>query len=78
MREMDAMETERITRALFEQLPEYSMSDPSGVFYGKVWRRDRNVFIENSPGPDWVICEYVRTDDPERARIETRRPLIVG
>jgi hypothetical protein len=76
MREMDDMETERITRASFEKLPEYSMSVPTGVFFGKVWRRNNKALIPDAD-PDWVICEYVRTADPGRARIDIRRPLIV-
>lgn len=41
----------------FNKLAEYSMSQPSGVYPGKMWRRNQNVFKPNAP-KRWVLCWY--------------------
>lgn len=46
-----------------EQLPEYSMSVPTGVVRGKRWRMNRNVH-QPKASPDWWMGEY-GDDAPE-------------
>jgi hypothetical protein len=44
------------------KLPEYSATNPTGVYPGKRWRRHNGVhdmrFIANGGIPRWVICTY--------------------
>lgn len=46
----------------FEDLPEYSTSNPTGVVVGKMWRRhngaDDESFVKYGGIPRWVICRY--------------------
>ncbi len=65
------LETEKISRKVFDSLPEYSISVPTGVFIGKVWKCDLNYNMTNH---DWVICEYVAVPNSNLARVEYRKP----
>lgn len=72
-----AHKVEKIKRKVFESLLEYSTSNPTGTFVGKVWKRDLNVFRKNGPDPDWRICEYVDHPDPKLIGIDYRIPEII-
>lgn len=58
-------------------LPEYSLSNPTGVFDNKMWRRANR----KEPGT-WWICEYVpHPARPGWCQIAVRRaasPTVVG
>ncbi len=45
----------------FFQLKEYSTSQPSGVYEGKMWRRHQRY--ENAP-PEWLLCWFGFSDKP--------------
>jgi hypothetical protein len=53
-----------MTRATFEALPEYSSTIPTGVYPGKMWRRNdaRNATpyspLDPPVPPDWLLCWY--------------------
>lgn len=68
------MKKERITQRLLDSLPEYSLSNPTGVVLGKVWKRNSGM----TDPPTWIICEYVASRDPAFADIECRQPEIVS
>ncbi len=57
-----------MTREVFNQLHEYSTSNPSGVYEGKMWKGNRDEF--------WVLRWYSNYDDKE-CQINTRRILIL-
>lgn len=70
------LEVERISRSLFDKLPEYSCTIPTGTTIGKVWRRKKDYYDESK---GWLIGEYV-TDpqgDPKMVGIQWREPLII-
>jgi hypothetical protein len=52
-----------ITREEFYNLPEYSASNPTGVYYGKMWRRHNGIydleFRARGGNPKWMICQYL-------------------
>jgi hypothetical protein len=63
------------------RLPEYSATNPTGVFPGKVWRRhdglyDRNARL-NGLQPRWIICTYEEIpDDPTMCKNGRYRPVV--
>lgn len=64
---------EPVSRRALDDLPEYSLSDPTGVVPGKVWKRNTGM----TDPPTWVICEYVQVPGaPDRCKIEQRRPVV--
>ena len=46
----------------FKALPEYSSSQPSGVYDGKMWRRHNGAcdwnFIARGGKPEWWLCWF--------------------
>lgn len=70
------MKKEKIKQSTLDSLPEYSLSQPTGAWPGKVWKR--NVRWGQGGPPEWVICEYVESPgDPNMLRTEYRQPEIV-
>lgn len=67
---------QRITQKKFDNLLEYSTTNPTGVEPGKVWKRNLNAMV--GPRPKWVICSYIEAADPKFCHIEIRVPVIVG
>ena len=53
----------------WERLGEYSCTMPTGVFYGKRWKRNINAYNPNNRTPNWVIGGYDPHDDPTQASI---------
>lgn len=53
-----------INRSDIDRLPEYSATDPTGVYVGKVWKRNIHPACRRRGGPagmnqqQWVVCEY--------------------
>lgn len=52
----------RMNAHVFRELPEYSTSQPSGVYPGKMWKRHDGAFdhefIARGGKPDWLLCWY--------------------
>lgn len=63
----DALPVLHISRWQYDDLPEYSVTLPSGVYIGKQWRAHTQ---ENT----WVVRGYVEVEDKMRAGIRTWRP----
>ncbi len=53
----------RMTAATFRQLAEYSCSQPTGVYPGKMWRRDAWVVLPGASDRH-ILCWY-GNEDPE-------------
>ena len=55
-----------MTRETFFKLHEYSASQPSGVYPGKMWRRHNGEFdyefIRNGGKPKWLLCWFVPSE----------------
>jgi hypothetical protein len=70
-----------MTRATFDALMEYSSTVPSGVYPGKMWRRNNarlpapDVYSVAQP-PEWLLCWFER-DGAEHCRISRREVLLV-
>lgn len=63
-----------MSQADFDALPEYSCSNPSGVFFGKRWKRGEPYRL---PRTAWYMGEYIPAADPKLAGIRFLRILIV-
>ena len=52
-----------ISRHDFWELQEYSASAPTGVYYGKMWRRHDGAFdqefLARGGKPTWFVCQYL-------------------
>lgn len=55
-----------MSQATFEQLAEYSTTNPSGVYHGKMWRRHDGAYDRrpNAPPPVWLLMWYGVDPDP--------------
>lgn len=51
-----------MTRRTFESLAEYSATNPSGAYEGKMWRRHDGAFdrefLAKGGKPEWLLCWY--------------------
>jgi hypothetical protein len=75
--------TATMSQATFDALAEYSASQPSGVYPGKMWKRHDGVhdreFIACGGQPVWVLCWYDFIDrDPEYCGTKWRRIIVEG
>ncbi len=82
---LNKLPKERLSKKLFDSLPEYSCTNPTGVYPGKVWKRNLHASFWDWEGmktthagepPLWVLCEYVRSK-PGHCRVECRVPVVV-
>lgn len=73
-----------MTQKTFESLAEYSCSQPSGCYEGKMWKREDGAFdqeyLASGGKPVWMLCWYGFCDKPNRNFLAThrRRIIIVG
>jgi hypothetical protein len=67
--------------ATFEKLMEYSGSQPTGAYEGKMWRRNDGScdweFMAQGGKPTWYLCWYGRSDKPEYVS-NNRRKIILS
>jgi len=64
------METIGLSRKEFDALPEYSLSNPTGVIIGKQWKRKSE--------DKWFLCEYVHAPgDRYHALIKIKSIIIL-
>lgn len=51
-----------MTLSTFVQLKEYSASNPTGAYEGKMWKRHNGAhdydFIRRGGKPEWMLCWY--------------------
>ena len=62
-------ETVLVTQKFFDDLPEYSCSEPTGTTIGKQWKMGWPYM---KPRTHWFLCEYVEIDEPDHVGIEQR------
>lgn len=55
---LDELPGIHLTKAEFEALPEYSVTNPTGVYIGKRWRRHDGAHDPKCKKPVWLIGEY--------------------
>lgn len=86
------MDIIHLTQKKFDDLPEYSISQPTGVVVGKTWKRRNYVFKAKNrtynagylpPGVElieerWFHCQYVESEKPGYVDTETKRIKIIG
>jgi hypothetical protein len=68
-----------MSQATFEQLGEYSCSQPTGVYEGKMWVRHDGLYDKRCRPEDrcWLLCWYdVSEKGPEYCSTQHRRILI--
>lgn len=54
-------------------LPEYSLTNPTGAFENKTWRRNTGY---RGGLPGWVVCEYVaHPTNADLLRVSVRTPV---
>ena len=71
-----------MSQSTFESLKEYSCSDPSGVYPGKMWKRNNGVydpqFLAGGGKPYWCLCWYdVSEKGDDWCSTKLRRIVIV-
>lgn len=68
-----------MSQATFKALPEYSGTNPTGVYEGKMWKRLNGLFDPNCQPEDrrWMLCWYGLSDDPKMVSNNSRRILLV-
>ena len=63
----------------FLKLPEYSSSFPTGVYPGKMWRRNDGLFDRTAKLSDrrWLLCWYGSVEEDGTCPIEFREIIVV-
>jgi hypothetical protein len=58
----------------FNNLKEYSASQPTGVYDGKMWKRHDGAFDRSCPPEErrWLLCWYGPSEDPEKCSVNMR------
>lgn len=59
-------------RATLALLSDYSLSIPTGVYEGKMWRSRQGHGTPEGPSGPWQLCWYGSSDDPDKCSINTR------
>jgi hypothetical protein len=67
-----------MTEETFRLLHEYSATNPTGVYPGKMWRRHDGLFDQRcKPGERrWLLCWYAECEDPKMCATHWREILI--
>lgn len=58
----------------FWKLPDYSTSEPSGVYEGKMWRS--SVYIDDDKERTWILRWFGLSDKPDTVILDWRRIVI--
>lgn len=70
-----------MSRRTFDALKEYSASNPSGVYEGKMWKRNDGAhdygFIASGGKPEWLFVWFGKSDKPDCCSINYRTLLVV-
>lgn len=56
-------------RSTFEQLSEYSASIPTGVYPGKMWRRNDGIYDAQATKTVWMLGWFGECPDPNRCSV---------
>jgi hypothetical protein len=70
-----------MTRRTFDQLNEYSASNPTGAYEGKMWKRHDGkfdyIFLVRGGMPEWLLCWYGRSEKPGYVSNNSRKIILV-
>jgi hypothetical protein len=69
-----------MTQATFDALREYSCSQPTGVYPGKMWKRHNGLYDPRCRPADrhWLLCWYdVSEKGPEYCSTKFRRIIVI-
>jgi len=70
-----------MSKHTFEELAEYSCTNPSGVYHGKMWRRHDGshdqAFLARGGIPEWYLCWYGFDPDPKFVSNNYRKIILV-
>lgn len=71
-----------MSQKTFEELMEYSASQPTGAYEGKMWRREDGAFdyefIARGGKPTWMLCWYGPSEKgPDWVKTNMREIIIV-
>src|SRR5438105_4578790 len=69
-----------MTKATFEKLHEYSATNPSGAYEGKMWRRHDGAFDREFKArggkPTWMLCWFDKSDKPDHVSTKYRNIVL--
>jgi len=60
-----------MNRTAFNKLHDYTRSEPSGVYEGKMWKKKIN------PGGKWFLFWYDESNDPGYCSVKCKEILII-
>lgn len=68
-----------LTAADWAELREYSASNPSGVYPGKIWKRHDGLFDSRCHPSKrrWLLCWYGISQDPGKCTVNYREAIVV-
>lgn len=63
-----------LTQKELDELSEYSCSEPTGIVYGKRWKKNVHAYNPAARGrePAWLMGEYSAGTDPTKYRTQYR------
>jgi hypothetical protein len=68
-------------RSTFEELAEYSATNPSGAYEGKMWKRHDGAFdfkfLARGGKPTWMLCWFGMSDKPGYVSNHHRKIILV-
>lgn len=66
-----------MSEGTFRQLREYSASNPTGVYEGKMWKRHDGAFdqefLAGGGKPVWLLCWYTYGEKPDTCQTSMRK-----
>lgn len=70
-----------MSRRTFDALHEYSCSNPSGVYEGKMWKRHDGIFdaafLRRGGKPEWLLVWFGKSENPDMCSINSRKILLI-
>jgi len=67
-------------RTTFERLSEYSATNPTGAYEGKMWRRHDGAFDQRflaaGGKPVWMLCWYGESEKPDHVSNNYRKIIL--
>lgn len=67
-------------KRVFLELQEYSASNPTGVYEGKMWKRHDGAhdteFLAKGGKPIWLLCWYGPSGNPGYCSINSRKIVV--
>jgi len=70
-----------MTCAAFKRLKEYSATNPTGAYEGKMWKRHDGSFdykfLAAGGKPVWLLCWYGRDENPDFVSNNHRKIILV-